>query len=153
MATDIKSHKNAMSHFSKQLCGAGTPGHRDEARRSVNASVALSTKSRQDGHSEFVTVTANNAATSKLLQMAINRLDKFYELALLKAAPKVDLSGQDRIFVNRGGEITTAAPAGIAGTDVERVQLLQEPVAETITSKFEKSTDRWCRGTAQGVDC
>merc|ERR1712107_596200 len=76
----------------------------------------------------------------KLLGIAINRLNKFYAPALHKAAPKVELSGQDRIYVNMGGEITTAAPTGIAGTDVERVQLLQEPVAEPFTSKFEKDS-------------
>merc|ERR1712064_168400 len=52
-----------------------------------------------------------------------------------------ELSGEDRIYVNMGGEITTAAPTGIAGTDVARLQLLQEPVAEPFTSKFEKKTD------------
>jgi len=107
----------------------------------LDASVAKATKIRQDEHSEFVTVTANNAATSKLLGIAINRLNKFYAPALHKAAPKVELSGQDRIYVNLGGEVTTAAPTGIAGTDVERVQLLQEPVAEPFTSKFEKKSD------------
>ena len=107
----------------------------------LDASVTKSTKIRQDEHSEFVTVTANNAATSKLLGIAINRLNKFYAPALHNAAPKAELSGELRIYVNMGGEITTAAPTGIAGTDVSRVQLFQEPVAEPFTSKFEKKTE------------
>jgi len=142
LAVDIKSHKSAISDFTEQL--SGTEERLDAVTKSVaelDASVAKSTKIRQDEHSEFVTVTANNAATSKLLGIAINRLNKFYAPALHKAAPKAELSGEDRIYVNMGGEITTAAPTGIAGTDVSRVQLLQEPVAEPFTSKFEKKTE------------
>merc|ERR1712227_166777 len=139
---DIKSHKSAISDFAEQL--SGTEERLDAVTKSVaelDASVAKSTKIRQDEHSESVTVSANNAATSKLLGIAINRLNKFYAPALHNAAPKAELSGEDRIYVNMGGEITTAAPTGIAGTDVSRVQLLQEPVAEPFTSKFEKKTE------------
>ena len=39
-----------------------------------------------------------------------------------------------------GGEITTVAPTGIAGTNVAHVQLLQaDPAAEPFTSKLEKN--------------
>jgi len=142
LAVDIKSHKSDISDFAEQL--SATRERLDAVSKSIaelDTSVAKATKIRQDEHSEFVTVTANNAATSKLLGIAINRLNKFYAPALHKAAPKVELSGEDRIYVNMGGEITTAAPTGIAGTDVARLQLLQEPVAEPFTSKFEKKTD------------
>merc|ERR1712064_73905 len=78
LAVDIKSHKSAISDFTEQL--SGTEERLDTVTKSVaelDASVAKSTKIRQDEHSEFVTVSANNAATSKLL-IAINRLNKFY---------------------------------------------------------------------------
>lgn len=71
----------------------------------------------------------------KLLRLAINRLTKFYARALHKATPKAKLSVQDRIYVNMGGEISTAAPTGIAGTDVAHVQVLQEPAAEPFPEK------------------
>ena len=55
-------------------------------------------------------------------------------------APKAELSADDRIYVNMGGEITTAAPTGIAGTNVARVQLLQaDPVSERFSSKYQKN--------------
>ena len=50
--------------------------------------------------------------------------------------PKAKLSVQDRIYVNMGGEILTASPTDIAGTDVAHLQVLQEPAAEPFTSKF-----------------
>ena len=43
----------------------------------LDAGVALSTKNRQDEHSEFAKVTA---ATSKLLGIAVDRLYKIYAL-------------------------------------------------------------------------
>jgi len=46
---------------------------------------------------------------------------------LRKAAPKAELSSDDRMYVNMGGEITAAAPTGIAGPNVARVQLFLSP--------------------------
>ena len=112
-----------------------------DAMHKTTESERKATKIRQDEHSEFATVKANNAATSKLLGLAIIRLNKFYALALHKAAPKVELIAEDRVYVNLGGEISTAAPMGNAQTDVPRLQLLQEPVVEPHTSKFEKKTE------------
>merc|ERR1711972_792584 len=56
---------------------------------------------------------ASNTAASEVLAFAKNRLTKFY-----KAPPKVELSAEDRIYANQGGEVTTAAPGGIAGTGI-----------------------------------
>merc|ERR1719383_1636148 len=76
----------------------------------LDDSVAKATEMRQKQHSDFVTLTANNAAATELLKLAINRLNKFYAHKLHKPAPKAD-----------------------------RVQLLQaDPVAEPFTSKLEK---------------
>ena len=46
------------------------------------------------------------------------------------------------MHVNMGGEISTAAPTGIAGTSVARVQLLQaDPVSEPFSSKLGKNQE------------
>ena len=86
-----------------------------------------------------MSLTANNAAVSELLKLVVNRLYKFYAPKLHKAAPKAELSAEDREYVNMGGEITTAAPTGVGGTHVARLHLLQaDPVAEPFTSKLEE---------------
>ena len=54
-----------------------------------------------------------------------------------KAAPKADLSADNRIYVNMGGEVTTTAPAGIAGTNVAQVQLFQADAPEPFASELE----------------
>merc|ERR1719157_430227 len=62
---------------------------------------------------------ANNGAAKELILFAKNRMNKFYNPKLYKAAPKQELSREDRIFVNNGGTPPpTEAPGGIAGTGV-----------------------------------
>ena len=63
-------------------------------------------------------MVASSTATSEVLAFAKNRLDKFYNPKLYKAPPKVEVSAEDRIYANQGGEVTTAAPGGIAGTGI-----------------------------------
>ena len=56
--------------------------------------------------------------TSEVWAFAKNRLNKSYNSKLYKAPPKVEVSAEDRIYANQGGEVTTAAPGGIAGTGI-----------------------------------
>merc|ERR1711957_46104 len=53
------------------------------------------------------------------IEIAKNRLAKFYTLKLYKAAPKTELSAENRVVVSMGGTVApTPAPGGIAGTGV-----------------------------------
>merc|ERR1712136_436780 len=141
LAHQIAGHKDTVEDLEEQL--SNTDERIEVVQKSISeldASVAKATAIRQTQHSEFVTLTANNAAATQLLKLAINRLNKFYAPKLHKAAPKAELSADDHIYVNMGGEITTAAPKGIAGTNVARVQLLQaDPVSEPFSSKYQKN--------------
>merc|ERR1719436_643932 len=78
------------------------------------------TEQRKAENVEYKELMASNGAAKELLGFAKNRLNKFYSPALYKAPPKQELSTQDRIVVNFGGEAPpTEAPGGIAGTGVE----------------------------------
>merc|ERR1719456_1025210 len=58
--------------------------------------------------------------------MAKNRMNKFYNPKMYKAAPKRQLSEEDQITVNMGGTLApTAAPGGIAGTDIMAASFVQ----------------------------
>jgi len=62
---------------------------------------------------------ASNGAAKELLGMAKNRLAKFYNPKMFKAAPKRQMTEEERISVNMGGTLApTAAPGGIANTGV-----------------------------------
>eukprot|EP00929_Paragymnodinium_shiwhaense_P070756 TRINITY_DN3587_c0_g1_i1.p1 TRINITY_DN3587_c0_g1~~TRINITY_DN3587_c0_g1_i1.p1 ORF type:complete len:227 (-),score=114.66 TRINITY_DN3587_c0_g1_i1:102-761(-) len=82
--------------------------------------------------------------------MAKNRMNKFYNKALYKPAPKRELSEEDRIAVNMGGTAPpTPAPGGIAGTGIEAFVQAHNaevdapappPEAPTYAKKSEEST-------------
>merc|ERR1712066_130938 len=81
----------------------------------------------------------------QLLEIAKNRLAKFYTPKLYKAPPKVELSAENRVAVSMGGTLAPApAPGGIAGTGVVAlVQGAPPPPPETwdaYTKKGEEHT-------------
>jgi len=90
-----------------------------EGIKDLDAKVAEATEQRKDDHEDFVETMAADSAAEKLLQLAKNRLNKFYNPKLYKAPPKRELSEEERITVSMGGTAPpTPAPGGIAGTGV-----------------------------------
>jgi len=75
--------------------------------QALDKAVAEATEQRKEENTEYKALVASK-----------NRLNKFYNPKLYKAPPKVELSAEDRIYANQGGEVTTAAPGGIAGTGI-----------------------------------
>merc|ERR1719359_2363142 len=62
---------------------------------------------------------AANTAAGQIIEIAKNRMQKFYNPKLYKPPPKRVLSEEERITLNMGGTLApTAAPGGIAGTGV-----------------------------------
>merc|ERR1719310_191783 len=62
---------------------------------------------------------AADTAAKDLINMAKNRMNRFYNPALYVEAPKRQLSAEDSIFVGMGGTAPpTPAPGGISGTGV-----------------------------------
>jgi len=87
--------------------------------KALDKNVAEATAQRQAENKEFTEMIASDRAAKELLGIARNRLNKFYNPKLYKAAPKVELSAEERILVSEGGTATpTPAPGGIAGTGV-----------------------------------
>merc|ERR1719251_494910 len=86
--------------------------------KALDKSVAEATEQRKEENSEFKALIASNTATKELLAFAKNRLNKFYNPKLYKPAPNHELSSQDRIVDNFGGEVATTTPGGIADTGI-----------------------------------
>merc|ERR1719291_93562 len=84
----------------------------------LDKSVAEATENRKAENEEFKALMAADTAAKEVLAFAKNRLNKFYNPDLYVAPPKRELSAGDRIYENFGGELTTAAPGGIANTGV-----------------------------------
>jgi septal ring factor EnvC (AmiA/AmiB activator) len=91
--------------------------------KALDKSVAEATEQRKAENAEYKSTMAADQAAKELIGVAKNRLMKFYNPALHKAAPKVELSEQQRVAVNMGSEAApTVAPSGIAGTGITYLQ-------------------------------
>jgi len=84
----------------------------------LDKSVAQATEQRSAENAEHKELMASNGAAKELILFAKNRLRKFYDPRLHKAAPERELSAGDRIYENEGGDIPTVAPGGIANTGI-----------------------------------
>jgi archaellum component FlaC len=88
--------------------------------KELDTNVADATSQRQEENAVYKQTMAENVAAKALIEMAKNRMNKFYNPSLYKAAPKRELSEEDRIAVNMGGTAPpTPAPGGIAGTGIK----------------------------------
>jgi len=91
--------------------------------KELDVAVEDATTQRKDAHKEFVETTSMNNGALQLLDVAKNRLNKFYNPALYKAPERRELTEEERIYVNAGGadprDAEEAVPkGGIAGTGV-----------------------------------
>merc|ERR1719375_372903 len=93
--------------------------------KDTDKAVEEATTQRKDEHKEFVASAAENNAALQLLEVAKNRLNKFYNPALYVAPTQRPLTAEEKIYVNSGGADPRIAeaeaagpPGGIAGTGV-----------------------------------
>merc|ERR1719506_2826479 len=85
----------------------------------MDKSVAEATEQRKEENKEFQALMAGDGAAKQVLDWAKNRLNQFYNPQLHKAAPKRELTREERIAVNNGGTPPpTEVPGGIAGTGI-----------------------------------
>merc|ERR1719194_76321 len=81
--------------------------------------VAEATEQRQEENEDYQATLAANSAAVELIGVAKNRMNKFYNPKLYKAAPKREITEDERNMLAAGGTLApTVAPGGIAGTGV-----------------------------------
>jgi len=91
----------------------------------LDKSVNEAMETRKEENEDYTTTMASNTAAKDLINFAKNRMQKFYNPSLYKAAPKRELSEEERVTLNMGGTLApTAAPGGIAGTGISLVQVV-----------------------------
>merc|ERR1719298_72415 len=89
----------------------------------LDREVAEATMIRKEEHKEFEAELAASQAAMGLIDIAKNRLQKFYNPKLYKPPPKRELSEEERITLNMGGTLApTNPPGGIAGTGISLAQ-------------------------------
>merc|ERR550514_555760 len=132
----IKELEHAIKNLEKAIADAtnGIATLTDEIAalvagvEALDKSVAEATATRKEENEDYVELMASDSEAKELLAFAKNRLNKFYNPKLYKAAPKRVLSEDERITLNMGGTLApTEAPGGIAGTGVEAIQTQGAP--------------------------
>lgn len=120
VAKSIADGEGDMKSLAKEIADLGA------GITALDNSVAEATASRKQENSDYVKTMAEGTATKELLQMAKNRLQKFYQPELYKEAPKRELSEEERATLAAGGTLApTEAPGGIAGTGIEAASFVQ----------------------------
>merc|ERR1719245_1307241 len=89
-----------------------------EGIKDLDKSVADADAQRKAEHADYKELMASDSAAKELIGFAKNRLNKFYNPKLYKPPAKRELSGEERIYENEGGDVPTAAPGGIADTGI-----------------------------------
>jgi chromosome segregation ATPase len=89
----------------------------------LDKAVAEATEQRKAEHADFVQTHAANSAAVQLLELAKNRLAKFYNPTTYVAPTRRPLTQEEQIYVNSGGADPrdaeeAAAKGGIGGTGV-----------------------------------
>jgi septal ring factor EnvC (AmiA/AmiB activator) len=89
----------------------------------LDKAVAEATEQRKAEHADFVQTHAENSAAVQLLELARNRLAKFYNPTTYVAPTRRPLTQEEQIYVNSGGADPrdaeeAAAKGGIGGTGV-----------------------------------
>jgi septal ring factor EnvC (AmiA/AmiB activator) len=109
----IEDHKESIAALGKEITAL------TDGIKNLDKQVASATAQRKEEHAEYEETMASDGAAKELLGLAKNRLAKFYSPKQYKAAPKREMTEEERISVNMGGTLApTAAPGGIAGTGV-----------------------------------
>merc|ERR1719464_2076389 len=108
----IASAKEAIATLTSEIAAL------EAGIRALDQAVADATAQRKAENAECKALIASDGAAQELLAFAKNRLNKFYNPKLYKPPPATELSAEDRIYSNQGGELVTAAPGGIAGTGI-----------------------------------
>jgi len=137
----IEAAKEAIATLTDDIAALG------KGIKALDKSVAEATEQRRSENAEYKELLSADTAAKELLKFAKNRLQRFYNPKLHKAAPKQELSAEGRIEASMTGtEPPTAAPGGIAGTGISFAQVAAKkdapaPPPETWGAYSKKSEE------------
>jgi len=100
----LSSIASAIAEASDEAAGLGEDVTALTAKiAGLDKDVAVATEARKADHAEYLETIALTEAAISLIGKAKNRMQKFYNPALYKPEPKVELSSEDKIISNLGG--------------------------------------------------
>jgi len=126
----ISSIGSAIAEASDEAAGLGEDITGLTAKiAGLDKDVAVATEQRKADHAEYLETIALTEAAISLIGKAKNRLNKFYNPALYKPPPKVELSSEDKIISNLGGAsfVQVHHHSKVALPKVQVPSFLQQP--------------------------
>merc|ERR1719316_2150273 len=129
-STDISSITSAMADISDEMAGLSEDIKtlKDEIA-SLDKSVAEATEQRKEEHADYTETLALTETAIELIAKAKNRLQKFYNPTLYKAAPVKEMTMEEKIIE--------------AGTFAQvRLHVAPPPPPETFGGAYEKKSEK-----------
>merc|ERR1719194_368878 len=100
----LEEHKDTLATLDDEIATL------DEGIKELDKEVVEATEQRKEENEEFTATTAANNAAIALIEIAKNRMNKFYNPKLYKPPPKRELSEEERITLNMGGTLAPTNP-------------------------------------------
>jgi hypothetical protein len=123
------------------------------AIKQLDKDVVEATETREAENKLYVETMAADNAAKELIGIAKNRLAKFYTPKLYKAAPKRELTAEERISVNMGGTMApTAPPGGISGTGITVLAEVKSHAREHDVGAPPPPPETWGAYTKKGEE-
>jgi len=99
LETEIANYKETLKTVEEELATlkAGI--------EALDKSVMEATVQRKKENEEYTELMAGNTAAKELIEFAKNRMNKFYNPKLYKPPPKRELSEEEKLYANMGGEV------------------------------------------------
>merc|ERR1719387_1882772 len=105
----------------------------------LDREVAGATEQRKQEHAEFEKVFQQNNAAVQLVEVAKNRMQKFYNPKLYKPPAKRELTEEERITVNMGGTLAPTSPPALLQVSARTHLRQPEAFPQTQTNYAKKS--------------
>merc|ERR1719265_1416808 len=115
---DIKELEHSLADLSAKIADTeeGIATLEDEIKAlhdgiaALDKAVAGATEQRKEENADFTELMANNNAAKGLIELAKNRMMKFYNPKLYKPPPKRELTEEERVTLNMGGTLAPTNP-------------------------------------------
>lgn len=102
---DIEEREDAVATLTSEIASL------QQGINDLDKSVVVATEQRKDEHAEYMSTSASNQAAMQLIEMAKNRMNKFYNPSLYKAPPTTTVEDTPYGFVQLAAKRADPGPA------------------------------------------
>jgi len=147
--TDIASNEDELAQVKSEIAQT------QQGIADLDKMVVEATQQRKQEHEEYTDTTSSNSAALQLLEMAKNRMNKFYNPSLYKAVPTTTLEdspyGFVQISLHRNNRADPGAPPATFGGEYKKSegstgiismmdQMIRDVEKDNLSAKHDEAT-------------